>query len=103
MVKFNSSRSMTKKKVKKVKPIIPSASQKRKWWRLLYIILGITLLLQFLMHPHAYFKIDAYPFFYAAFGFFACLVIIVISKSLGTVLTRPEDYYKEDFYGEDDK
>jgi hypothetical protein len=31
--------------------------------------------------------------FYAAYGFFACVVLVLMAKVLRLVLKRPEDYY----------
>ncbi len=44
-------------------------------------------------HPH--FIGDIIPGFWAAFGFVACVIIIIGSKWLGTAfLFRPDDYYE---------
>jgi hypothetical protein len=37
--------------------------------------------------------VEAWPGFYAAGGFLSCAVIIVVSKLLGFLLKRKEDYY----------
>lgn len=43
-------------------------------------------------HPH--FLGDVIPGFWAGFGFTACVLIIIVSKWLGTVfLFRPDTYY----------
>lgn len=84
------------KKVKTAKKIVPSAAQKKKWWQMFYGILGVTLILDFFTKPGAYFGIDGTPFFYAWYGFVSCLAIIVVSKTLGIFLKRPDDYYSGD-------
>jgi len=45
---------------------------------------------------HAHTKAEHIPGFWAAFGFVACVLIIVVSKAFGKagILTR-EDYYHE--------
>ena len=45
---------------------------------------------------HAHTKAEHIPGFWAAFGFVACVLIIVVSKAFGKagILTR-EDYYDE--------
>jgi hypothetical protein len=37
--------------------------------------------------------VEAWPGFYAVFGFIACVVIILVSKLLGFALKVREDYY----------
>lgn len=67
-------------------------------WILLGMLTVGTLLLSWLgpehPYPHAW---DHIPLFYAAFGFFGCLLIIVFSKALGKAfLQKEEDYYERD-------
>lgn len=38
--------------------------------------------------------VDATPFFYAWYGFFACAAIIFLSHLLGIFLKRPEGWYE---------
>ena len=64
-------------------------------WIVGIIILIISLILEFFMHPHAYFEIDGWRFFNAWYGFLSCIGIIIVSKSL-SFLKRAEDYYEED-------
>jgi len=37
-----------------------------------------------------------FPGFAASIGLFGCIVIVVVSKWFGTVLSRPEDLYPDD-------
>jgi hypothetical protein len=40
---------------------------------------------------------ETIPFFYAAFGFLGCLLLIGFAKALGKLLLeRPDDYYDRD-------
>ncbi len=49
----------------------------------------------FIPRHHAHFIGDIIPGFWAAFGFIACVLIIIVSKWLGTAfLFRPDDYYE---------
>ncbi len=66
----------------------------KKAWVIFIVVLVITLGLQFFMHPHGHFKVDSWVFFNAVYGFLACAAIIVVSKWLGYVLKRPENYYE---------
>jgi uncharacterized membrane protein AbrB (regulator of aidB expression) len=76
-----------------------SADVKRAWI-IFAAVLVLTLLAEFLMHPHSSFGIDGTLFFHAWYGFAACVAIVLISKLLGYVLKRPEDYYGESYHDE---
>lgn len=59
-----------------------------------YLVLVLLVLPDFFIHKHTLFSaVEGFPGFYALFGFIACVAIILISKVLGFVLKRPEDYY----------
>ncbi len=59
-----------------------------------YGVLVLLVLPDFFIHKHTLFSpVEAWPGFYAAFGFIACVAIIIISKLLGYLLKRKEDYY----------
>lgn len=59
-----------------------------------YIVLGLLVVPDFLIHKHTlFYPVEAWPGFYALFGFISCVVIIVVSKLLGFLLKRGEDYY----------
>lgn len=59
-----------------------------------YTVLVLLVLPDFFIHKHTLFSsVEAWPGFYAMFGFIACVAIILISKVLGFVLKRQEDYY----------
>lgn len=59
-----------------------------------YIVLALLVLPDFFMHKHTLFSsVEAVPGFYALFGFVSCVAIILISKLLGFVLKKDEDYY----------
>ncbi|MCW8193766.1 hypothetical protein F6455_03070 [Proteobacteria bacterium 005FR1] len=67
----------------------------RKLWIAFAIILGLTLVAQLFVHLHEYFVVDAVFGFYAAFGFFSCVAMVVVAKLLGLVLKQPDDFYDE--------
>ena len=46
-------------------------------------------------HKHAHFAAEHWFGFYGAFGFFACVGLVLIAKELRRFLKRPEDYYDE--------
>ena len=59
-----------------------------------YAVLVLLVLPDFFIHKHSLFSsIEAIPGFYALFGFISCVAIILISKLLGFVLKKNEDYY----------
>lgn len=58
-------------------------------------ILGLALLsIDLFLHKHEEFDFATWFGFYAFFGFFACVVLVLIAKKLRVVLMRPEDYYE---------
>jgi hypothetical protein len=65
----------------------------RKLWMLLYAVCALTVVPDFFTHRHSYFGIDHWFGFYAALGFVACAVLILISKIIGFVLKVKENYY----------
>ena len=59
-----------------------------------YIVLALLVLPDFFIHKHTLFSpVEAWPGFYAFFGFVSCVVIILVSKLFGLVLKVREDYY----------
>lgn len=57
--------------------------------------IGIGLvLLELFMHRHEEFAFAAWWAFYALFGFFACVALVLAAKEiLRRLVKRPEDYY----------
>jgi hypothetical protein len=64
------------------------------WWTF-SAILTLTLFAQFFVHIHAYFTVDGWPGFYAIFGFFSCVAMVLFAKLLGFVLKRPDNFYDD--------
>jgi hypothetical protein len=59
-----------------------------------YAILFLSLVAEFLVHKHIYFRWEEWPGFYAAFGFVAFVVLILTAKYLlRPIIKRKEDYY----------
>ena len=66
---------------------------------ILFIIYGICtalLLLDFLVDRHIYHPWEALLGFYPAYGFFGCVVLVLIAKWMRTFLMRPEHFYDSD-------
>ena len=68
----------------------------KRLWRGFLLVLGLTVLAGLVIDLHPHFAVEAWPGFYAGFGFLACLAMIVVAKALGLGLKRPDDYYAED-------
>ena len=58
-----------------------------------YICLIVLLLIDPFIHKHAYFKWEAVPAFFAAYGFVSCVLLIFIAKILRLWIKREENYY----------
>lgn len=67
-----------------------------KLWRGGWVLLGILVLAEFTYHPHPHFVIDGWFSFYGAYGFIACVAMVLFAKLLGVLLKRGEDYYDRD-------
>jgi len=61
-----------------------------------YIFCGLLVVADLFMSGHAFFSWEKYPLFYAAYGFFAYVSIVLVSSYiLRTLLKRKEDYYDD--------
>ena len=59
-----------------------------------YASLGILLLIELFIHKHPHFKWEAWPEFFAVYGFVACVVLVIVAKYfLRPLVKRDEDYY----------
>lgn len=65
----------------------------RRLWIAFALVLASTVLAQAGVAIKAYFGIDGWPGFAAAFGFLCCLILVLVAKLLGRLLKRPDDYY----------
>jgi hypothetical protein len=63
-------------------------------WRILWLVLALTVAAHFVIPVKGYFGIDAWYGFGAAFGFLCCLLMVLIARGLGFFLKRDEDYYR---------
>lgn len=64
-------------------------------WRGGYAVLALLVLGEFTYHAHAYFAMDGWFGFNAAYGFLTCVAMILFAKLLGVYLKRPESYYED--------
>jgi sterol desaturase/sphingolipid hydroxylase (fatty acid hydroxylase superfamily) len=59
-----------------------------------YASLVVLLLIEFLLHKHPHFGWEAWPEFFAVYGFVACVVLVIVAKYfLRPLVKRDEDYY----------
>jgi hypothetical protein len=61
-----------------------------------YIVCGVLLLLDFILHRHIAHSWENLPGFYAIYGFVACVLLVLIAKEMRKLLMRKEDYYDVD-------
>jgi len=82
--------------IKKIVNFIGDPQNAAKNKRLLYIILVLVVIADFLVNRHhAVFIWDKIPGWGAVYGFISCVLIIVVSKFFGHQggLMKREDYY----------
>lgn len=71
---------------------------KRKLWILLISICTSSVVLEFFIHRKSHFGdhgIDGMFGFFALLGFFGSILMIIVSKLLGSFLKVKEDYYND--------
>lgn len=64
-----------------------------KVYRAVWVICGVLLLIDPLLHKHEVFGFAEWFGFFGFFGFVACVGLVLTAKALRKVLKRPEDYY----------
>ena len=67
----------------------------RLLWRIFWAVLALTVAAHAVIDVKGYFGIDGWYGFGAAFGFLACVIMVVVAKGLGLLLKRDQDYYRE--------
>ena len=63
-------------------------------YRAVWVICGLLLLVDPLVHKHEAFGFAEWFGFFGFFGFFACVGLVLSAKALRRVLKRSEDYYE---------
>lgn len=61
-----------------------------------YIICAVLFALDFIVHRHTVHPWEGIPGFYAAYGFIACVLLVLIAKEMRKLVMRKEDYYDVD-------
>ena len=67
----------------------------RKMLKVFYVICGLLVIADFIVHRHIYHDWEKIPAFYALYGFVGCVVLVIIAKEMRKILMRGEDYYDE--------
>lgn len=73
--------------------------QPKNLTRVVWGLVVVCLLLFFadaFYHKHPHFEIEHLFGFYGVYGFFVCVALVLVAKSLRAILMRPEDYYDSD-------
>lgn len=65
----------------------------RLLWIVSIVVLALLVLADAVVVHHPYFGVDGWFGFHAAYGFIACVALVVVSKAIGFILKRPDDYY----------
>ncbi len=72
---------------------------KKFLWTVYYVGLALSLILDVawlrsnVLHYH--FQFQYFPEFFATFGLFGCMLLILIAKGMGHFIVRDEDYYEK--------
>lgn len=69
--------------------------QIRRAWIVFAIVLVATLTAEFFIPSKTPFESSKWWSFGAVFGFFSCFIMVIVAKTLGYVLKKPENYYSE--------
>ena len=65
----------------------------RKLWWGGCTILALLVIADFFYEAHPHFGFDGWPGFFAGFGLFACVAMILLAKALGLWVKRPDGFY----------
>ena len=67
----------------------------KKMLKVFYVICGLLVVADFIVHRHIYHSWENIPAFYAIYGFVGCSLLVFVAKWLRSFLMRKEDYYDE--------
>ncbi|MDF2179847.1 hypothetical protein P2G88_16465 [Aliiglaciecola sp. CAU 1673] len=77
----------------KQKGVFDNPANVQRLLRFFYSLCVVLFLLDFVVHRHHLLDFEAIPGFYAAFGFVACVLLVLLAKLMRKFLQRDEDYY----------
>lgn len=61
----------------------------------LYALCLVSMIAELFVHRHVDHPWEAMPLFYCAYGFAACVILVLIAKEMRKILMRDEEYYDE--------
>ncbi len=59
----------------------------------LFLCCLVLFALDFVIHRHSVHPWEAFPAFYAIYGFVSCVVLVLLARELRKIVKRGEDYY----------
>ena len=65
-------------------------------FRAFYVLCGVLVLLDFVVHRHETHPWERFLTFYPAYGFVGIVFLVYVAKLLRRIVMRPEDYYDVD-------
>ena len=72
---------------------------KKLFWRLYFVAFAASLILDlYWLYTHSFhfhFSFQYLPEFFALFGLFGCMLLILIAKAMGLFIVVDEDYYEQ--------
>lgn len=73
---------------------------KKFFWRMFFVSLVVSLILDIVFLRfhilHYHFPFQYIPEFFAVFGLFGCIILILVAKGMGYFIVRDEDYYERE-------
>lgn len=67
----------------------------RLLWKVLFALLALLLFADLFIHQHEVFGIEGSFGFFAWYGFFTCVAMVLVAKLLGVLLKRTDTYYED--------
>jgi hypothetical protein len=74
---------------------LDSSENIKKVRKYFFVALGVLLIIDPFIHKHTEFPWEGAPFFYAVYGYAACVSLIFIAKALRFIVKRNKDYYSK--------
>jgi len=74
---------------------LDSAENTKKVRKYFFIILGVLLVIDPFVPKHIELPWEGVPFFYAVYGYAACVSLIFVAKALRFIVKRDKDYYQK--------
>ncbi|NQV48149.1 MAG: hypothetical protein HQ504_10250 [Rhodospirillaceae bacterium] len=59
----------------------------------LFVVCGLSIVAEFFIYRHIDHPWEVLFGFYGVYGFFACVILVLVAKEMRKVVMRKEDYY----------